>query len=88
MINFEPCIRNFKSNGYAQVYIRAIKVKEVQYISTPYAVTSSQVEKNKVTDYAIIAEVVDPIGIKTKDVPPLKINLRTLFANNSSSAKA
>ncbi len=57
MINFEPCIRNFKSNGFAQVYIRAIKVKEVQYISTPYAVTSSQVEKNKVTDYGIIAEV-------------------------------
>ncbi|MEI6753745.1 MAG: phage integrase SAM-like domain-containing protein [Paludibacter sp.] len=39
------------------MYIRAIKVKEVQYISTPYAVTSSQVEKNKVTDYGIIAEV-------------------------------
>ena len=39
MINFEPCIRNFKSNGYAKVYIRVIKVKEVQYISTPFTVT-------------------------------------------------
>ena len=29
----------------------------MQYISTPYAVTSTQVEKNKVTNYAIIAEV-------------------------------
>ena len=57
MINFEPCIRQFKSNGYAQVYIRAIKVKEVTYISTSYAVTSSQVSNNKITDYSIIAEV-------------------------------
>ena len=57
MVNFEPCIRNFKSNGYAQVYIRAIKVKEVQYITTSYAVTSSQISKNKIIDYSIIAEV-------------------------------
>ena len=57
MVNFEPCIRNFKSNGYAQVYIRAIKVKEVQYITTSYAVTSSQISKSKIIDYSIIAEV-------------------------------
>lgn len=29
MVNFEPCIRKYKSSGYAQVYIRAIKVKIV-----------------------------------------------------------
>jgi site-specific recombinase XerD len=57
MVNFEPCIRKYKSNGYAQVYIRAIKVKEVIYISTSYAVTSSQVVKSKIVDYSIIAEV-------------------------------
>ena len=57
MVNFEPCIRNFKSNGYAQVYIRAIKFKEMQYITTSYAVTSSQISKNKIIDYSIIVEV-------------------------------
>ena len=57
MINFEPCIRNFKSNGYAKVYIRVIKVKEVQYISTPYTVTEKQVEKTRVSDFNIIVEI-------------------------------
>jgi len=57
MINFEPCIRNFKSNGYAKVYIRVIKVKEVQYISTPFTVTENQVEKTRVSDFNIIVEI-------------------------------
>jgi len=57
MINLEPCIRGFKSNGYAKVYIRATKYNEVQYISTPFAVNQRQVTKNKITDFAIIAEI-------------------------------
>jgi len=50
MTTFEPCIRNFRADGYAKVYIRVIKNTSPAYISTEFVVNEKQVSGKKIKD--------------------------------------
>jgi len=56
MLTFNPCIRSFRSDGFAKVYIRVIKDQAPAYISTEYVVTEKQVKGKDIKDMFILTE--------------------------------
>lgn len=56
MITFEPCIRNLRKDGYAKVYIRAIKNTCPAYIPTEFIVAEKQISGTKIKDPFIRTE--------------------------------
>lgn len=56
MITFSPCVRSFRSDGYAKVYIRITNNSIPDYISTDFVVSKDQVNGNKLIDTPILTE--------------------------------
>src|ERR1035437_9959094 len=61
MINIEPVIRNMRSNGYAQVYIRIIQKTIPAYIPTSFVAAANQIKDKKLTDFSLIVEIAPTI---------------------------
>ncbi|NDV46238.1 transposase [Paludibacter sp. 221] len=62
MISFKPAIRRIKTDGYAAVYIRVVKKREIGYIKTQYIVSPKQHNRTEITDYSVIAKIYLLIG--------------------------
>lgn len=61
MITIEPVIRNFRSNGFAQVYIRIIQKTKPAYIPTAFTATPNQIKDKKLIDYQLIVKIAPKI---------------------------
>jgi integrase len=60
-MNFEPCIRYFNKNGYANVYIRVVYKRKVAYIRQNALVNKSQVRGGDIKDVFVITKLASVI---------------------------